>query len=136
MPKETAAAATPAEVPTEATPRKKRQLAKQLAKFTPFVKWHIGLIVCGVIERKFKNDSNYGEKQNIEVRLLDPVEYTNGDGEVISLVEGDLLNVGQSAGLNTAMTLPAGATVQIECTGKTEMGKGKKDAWDFDVEYE
>jgi len=116
--------------------RQKRKLAKKLAQFTPFVRWHAGLIVCGKIQRKFTNSSNYGEKQNIEIELLDECEFTSGDGEVITIKAGELINVGSTAGLSTAMTLEVGTTVQIECTGKKELGQGKRPAWEFDIDYE
>jgi hypothetical protein len=67
---------------------------------------------------------------------MDPCAFTSSDGEVIELKEGESLNVGSTAGLSTAMTLPVGSTVQIECTGKKELGQGKKPAWEFIVEYE
>ena len=40
------------------------------------------------------------------------------------------------AGLSTAMTLDVGVTVQMEATGRKELGGGKKPAWEFDVTYE
>ena len=125
--------AAAAEAPAKST---KRKLGKKLQQFLPFVRWHAGLIVCGTIERKFENSSNYGVKSNLEIKLLDPCEYTTSDGEVVSLKVGDSLNVGSTAGLSTAMTLEVGATVQIECTGKKELGQGKRPAWEFDVDYE
>jgi hypothetical protein len=115
---------------------KKRQLGKKLQQFLPFVRWHAGLVVCGTIERKFINSSNYGEKNNIEIKLLDPCEFTTGEGEVVTVAAGESLNVGSTAGLSTAMTLPTETTVQIECTGKKELGQGRKPAWEFDIEYE
>ncbi len=125
------------EAPKNDAPKtEKRKLAKKLASFTPFVSWHTGLVVCGEIMRRFENNTRFGDKQNLEIKLLDPCEFTSGDGEVVTLQVGDLLNVGKNAGLNTAMTLELGSTVQIECLGKKEMGKGKQPAWEFDVDYE
>lgn len=115
---------------------KKRQLKKTLAAFTPFVKWHAGLLLIGTIVRKFTNHSEYGEKENLEVRLVEPCSFTSGDGEVVELLPGDLINVGKVAGLTSAMTLSPDTLVQIECTGKKEMGKGRQPAWEFEVQYE
>lgn len=121
---------------TKAESPKKRRLRKKLASFTPFVKWHVNLIVCGTITRRFTNRGEYGEKENIELRLEDPCTFTTSDGEVLTLSPGDLLNVGRTAALATLMTLDVGTLVQIECVGQTKMGKGKADAWDFEVTYE
>lgn len=118
------------------TETKKRKLAKTLEKFTPFVKWHTGLVICGKIIRKFENSGSYGVKSNLEIELLDAASFTNGDGEETTVEVGNHLNVGHVAGLNSAMTLDPGVTVQIECTGKKILDKGRKPAWEFDVDYE
>lgn len=123
-------------VPTTAAEKKKRKLKKTLAAFTPYVKWHPGLIICGTVERKFINMSNFGEKSNIEVKLADPCEFTDTEGEVKALAAGEMVNIGHVAGLNNAMTLPIGTLFQIECTGKKELGKGRQPAWEFEVTYE
>lgn len=109
---------------------------KQLASFTQFVKWHVGLEVVGEITRKFENATNYGSKSNIELKLLEPVKFTNGDGEVVEVAAGELLNIGQVAGLSAALTLPIGSQVQIICTGRKELGRGRQPAWEFEVYYD
>lgn len=115
---------------------KLRKLRKELASFIPFVKWHPGLVLYGEITRKFENSSEFGVKQNLEIRAGDVISYTDKEGEVHDVPEGELINVGQTAGLNTAMTLEVGTTVQIHCTGKKDLGRGRKPAWEFDVTYE
>lgn len=115
---------------------KKRELKNTLAAFTPFVKWHTGLSVIGVIERKFTNSGEFGEKSNMELRLTEPCEYTDSEGEVVTVQAGDTLNIGQTAGLNNALTLPLGVLVCIQCIGKKELGRGRKPAWEYKVTYE
>ena len=114
----------------------KRQLGKKLQDYVPYVRWHVGLVVCGEINRKFINSSQYGEKNALEIKLLDPCEFSKSDGEVLSLKAGDLVAVTSMAGLSTAMTLDVGVTVQMEATGRKELGGGKKPAWEFEVTYE
>jgi hypothetical protein len=134
---ETPAEATSApEATGQPEARQKRKLKKNLKLHTPFVKWYVGLIVCGTITRKFRNSGEYGEKSNLELKLLDPCTFTTGDGEVLTLEKDEMLNVSQTAGLGAAMSLDVGATVQIECTGQKDMGKKKNPAWDFVVDYE
>lgn len=124
------------ETPGENPAPKKRVLKKKLASFVPFVKWHPGLVVCGEVTRKFEHSGDFGMKACIEITLLDPIRYISPDGEEIVLQAGDLVNVSSVAALQAAVTLALGTVVQIECTGQKAMGKGKKDAWEFDVTYE
>lgn len=131
--KEKTPSPSPEAPPTEV---RKRIFGKKLATHIPFVKWHVGLVVCGKVERKFTNNSGYGEKANITLKLMDACEFVNADGEVVSLAEGEQLNVGHTAGLNTCMTLDLETMVQIDCFGKKELDKGRKPAWEFDIDYQ
>jgi hypothetical protein len=112
------------------------KFGKKLAQFTPFLKWSVGIEVVGEITRKFENSSNYGIKQNIEVKLFESLEFIDAEGEVHIVPEGGSVNIGSVAGLTTAMTLSIGTKLHIICTGKKELEKGKQPAWEFDVYYE
>lgn len=123
-------------VPAQEPAKPRKRLGKELALFTPFIKWHVGLVVLGAITRKYTNMSSYGEKNNIEVQLLADLVFTDSDGEIKELKIGESVNISQTAGLTAVMTLPIGTKIDVECTGKKDMGRGRQPAWEFSVFYE
>lgn len=128
---------TKKDTPADSKPAEfKPAFGKKLDPFTPYVRWFTGLVVTGQVERAFENTSTYGSKRNIALKLLEDCTFTDGEGEVHEMREGDMLNVGAVAALSAVMTLEPGTKVQIRCIGKKKMGKGRQDAWEFEVYYE
>lgn len=108
---------------------------EELALHTPWVRWFVGLSVTGEIVMHFVKNGDYGARENVQLLLTAPVQFANSDGEEVMVGEGEYLNIGLSAGNKAVSHLPVGTKVKIDCIGQTDMGRGKKKAWDFKVRY-